>query len=432
MKVSVIISFVIIAIATLLGWKNHEELKQVRIEHRLVVDEAAEFGISVEEGGDIGLLRRPIERGGSANREAEMKSFSAELIAFAKKLEDREGDGGPEDEAIHQETMEMIVRFLDLDEKQLKEVIADLKASQDLGDDMRQGIIGFSIMMLGNESPEVALTIYTESSDILVIEGLGEHVVKSSLSRLAEKDPFAAMDWIRENGEKNPELVSESVKSAVIEGTARQDRAMAINLMKELQMEDDQQAAAAIARSADTSEKRLQLLVTLRALDGDSKEIQKSVLGAMGEQLQKDGYEASVVWLETANLKRQELDFFSTNLSYQNTKEDTGKWLGWVEESFPANEASNKTAEMMQQWTQNDFKAAGNWLNDAKEGQIKEAAVESYAKTVAPYEPQAAAQWALTLPEGSQRSELIKQVYRDWMKKDEAAAAAFAAEQGID
>lgn len=432
MKVSFIISLLIIAIAALLGWRNHEELKRVRIEHRLVVDEAAEFGISVEEAGDIGLLRTPLERDGSADREAEMKSFAAELIAFVKKLENREGDGGPEDEAIQKETMEMIKRFLDLDEPQLKGVIAELKASQEMGDDMRKGIIGFSIMMLANESPETALSLYAESSDILEMDGMGEHVMMSSLSRMAERDPFAAMDWIRKNGKKNPELVNDQTKSAVVVGAAWQDPAMAISMMKELQLDDDDQAAAGIARSADTLEKRLQLLETLRALDGDSQETQKSVLGSMGEQLQKSGFEDSMAWLEKASLKDQELEFFSANLSYQNTKEDTGKWLGWVEESFSAKEASNKTAEMVQQWTHNDFQAAGNWLNDAKEGSVKQAAVESYAKTVAPYEPQAAAQWALTLPAGSQRSELIKQVYREWMRKDESAAAAFAAEQGIE
>ncbi len=432
MKVSVAIALLIIALTVLLGWRNHEELKRVRIEHWLVVDEAAEFGISVEEGGDIGLMMRPLERDGSVDREAEMKSFAVELIAFAKKLENREGDGGPEDEAIRQETMEMIKRFLDLDEGQLKGVVAELKKSTEIGDEIRKGIIGFSIMMLANQSPEAALTLNAGSAELLEMDGMGKQVVESSLSRLAEKDPFAAMDWIRENGKKNPEFVRDEIKSAVIAGTARQDPAMAIELIKELQLKDDHQAAAGIARSADTSEKRLQLLETLRALDGDSEGIQKSVLGSMGEQLQKSGFEDSMAWLEKASLKDQEVEFFSANLSYQNTKEDTGKWLGWVEERFSTKEASNKTAEMMQQWTRNDFQAAGNWLNDAKEGSVKQAAVESYAKTVAPYEPQAAAQWALTLPEGSQRSELIKQVYREWMRKDEAAAAAFAAEQGIE
>lgn len=431
MKVSIIGSILIIALAALFGWRNHEELKEVRVEHRLMVDEAMALGISAEDGGHGAALRRPLERD-RKDREAEMKSFAAELIAFAKKMDEYEGSGGPEDDEMEKETMGMIKRFLDLDEFQLKGVIATLKASDEVGEEMRQDIIGFSVMMLANESPEAALTIYAESSDMLEEDGMGEEVVASALSRLAERDPFAAMDWIRENGEKDPDLISDDVKSAVVIGTARQDPAMAIKLMGELELESRSQAADGIARSADTSGKRLQLLETLRGLEDDSNDVQRSVMASMGEQLQKGGFEASRVWLEKAELKGEELDFFSDNLSYQNTREDTGKWLGWVEDNISETDASRKTGEMMQQWTHGDFQAAGDWLNDAKDGSIKEAAVESYAKTVAPYEPQVAAQWALSLPEGRQKEDLIKRVYKQWKMKDEAAAAVFAAEQGIE
>ncbi|MFC7336468.1 hypothetical protein ACFQY0_04700 [Haloferula chungangensis] len=431
MKYSIIVSLLIIAVAALFGWRNHEELKRVTIEHRLLVDEAIELGLSTEGPGQGLALRRPLDRE-KKDREAEMRLFATELIAFLKKLEDRQQDGGGDGEDMQRETMEMISRFLDLDEGQLQGVIAALEKSTEIGDDMRKGIIGFSIMMLADQSPEVVLALYAGASGGQGVEGMDEKVIEASLSRLAERDPFAAIDWLREHGKSKPDLISDDIKSALIAGTARQDPAMAITLMKELEIKDKSQAADGIAIAADTSEKRLQLLESLRALDGESRGLQESVLESLGEQLQKSGFDTSQEWLEKAELNEEELESFSAELSYQHTLEDTGNWLGWVDENLSEKEASSKAAEMMVQWTHNDFQAAGNWLNDAQEGAVKTAAIESYAKTVAPYEPQAAAQWALTLPEGRPRDRLIKQVYNEWKKKDEGAAANFAATQGID
>jgi hypothetical protein len=295
---------------------------------------------------------------------------------------------------------------------------------------MRQGIVGFSIMMLANESPEAALSLYTESSDILDMDGMGEHVISSSLSRLAERDPFAAMDWIRENGKENPDLVTNDTKAAVIAGAAKQDPAMAIQLMEELKIEDNYRAVDGIARAANTPEERLKLLETLRGL-ADGKDLKQQVLRSLGQQVIKGGYETSVEWLDQAEMNAKELEVFGEGLNYHQTQNDTGKWVEWMGETYAGNKLKERTERLMSEWTRNDFQAAGTWLNDAEDGPAKSAAVVSYAKTVAPYEPESAAQWVATLPEGKPRKDLARYVFDEWNKKDEAAAAAFSAEQGI-
>lgn len=52
-------------------------------------------------------------------------------------------------------------------------------------------------------------------------------------------------------------------------------------------------------------------------------------------------------------------------------------------------------------------------------------------EAVAEYEPQVAAQWALTLPAGEARQRTLLRIYQNWPKADAAAAAAFAKEQGL-
>jgi hypothetical protein len=65
---------------------------------------------------------------------------------------------------------------------------------------------------------------------------------------------------------------------------------------------------------------------------------------------------------------------------------------------------------LVEQWTRNDYKAAGEWIGTLADGPAKNAAIKSFAKTVAPYEPEAAAQWANSLPAGKERDEVLRTI----------------------
>ncbi|MEP4078088.1 hypothetical protein [Haloferula sp.] len=436
MKVSILISVLILAIAGMFGWQGMKQLDRVKSEHGKVVREAAALGISAGDEIGSGGGRKPLVRE-RKDRELAARNLAEEVIAFAKRMKEAEDNGEGPGEELEKETMAMMKRFLDLDAHQLKSLIGVLRESSEIDDEMRNGIVGFSIMMLANESPEAALTLYTETSDMLEMDGMDEHVVTSALSQWAEKDAFGALDWIRENGEKNPDLVTDEVKAGVIAGAARQDPTLALGLIDELDVDADHGAATGIAQSARTPEERTSLMKTLRVHEGQSgkegHKLKRSILSSMGSQLASEGFERSSEWIENAEMSVEETTAIFSGISYHQTKEDTGKWISWASENVEEKgDLNNKVKYMMANWTRNDFEAAGTWLNDAEEGPAKETAMVSYAETVAPYEPESAAEWALILPEGKERTKLLKQVHREWKKKDEAAAAAFAAEQGIE
>ena len=89
---------------------------------------------------------------------------------------------------------------------------------------------------------------------------------------------------------------------------------------------------------------------------------------------------------------------------------------------------------MMERWTEKDYQAAGTWLTQAADSPAKQAAVASYAKTVAPYDPETAVQWAVTLPPGRTRLIALQTIYQKWPKEepaDKAAAEAFAEKHDI-
>jgi hypothetical protein len=99
--------------------------------------------------------------------------------------------------------------------------------------------------------------------------------------------------------------------------------------------------------------------------------------------------------------------------------------------NVPADQVGARVETLMHLWTALNNRAAGTWLDSALDGPAKDAAVKSYASDVASLDPAAASQWALTLPEGDKRTGLLQNIYTEWKKQDEPAAAKFAKDNGI-
>lgn len=412
MKASLFISFLILAAGGLLGWKQHGQLVTVRETHRQIVEEARALGLAPEallEAGKPPLPTKSVREDSEA-KIAAAKSFAKDLIAFAKKMKELEGTGEQPDAELQKEMMETIGRFLDLSPAQIKAVIAEMKESPDLDDDMRRNIVVGSIMMLAEDQPEAAIAIYTESSDIKGLGEMGSHVVANALGKWAEKDPLAAMEWMKKNSEKHANLVTEETKAAILAGAAKQDPKLALGLVDELGLKKEQHHVAdGLANSARTAEERTALLGILRN-EKDRGVLTETTLMRLGGQLSNEGFESSQAWLDSAKLSEQEAGSIAQGISSWQAGADTGKWLEWMNGKVPEETLKGKTDDLVEQWTRNDYKAAGEWIGTLSDGTAKNAAIKSFARTVAPYEPEAALQWANSLPAGKERDELLQTI----------------------
>jgi hypothetical protein len=410
MKASLFLSLLILTAGGLLGWKQHGQLVTVRETHRQVVEEARALGLAPDALLEAGKPPLPT-KSGREDPEAKIaaaKSFAKELIDFAKKMKEFEKSGEQPGEEFQKQIMETIARFMELSPAQIKAVIAEMKESPDLDDEMRRNMVGFSIMMLANDQPEAAVAIYTESSDIKGLGEMGSHVVTTALGKWAEKDPLAAMEWVRKNSEKHADLITEDTKSAILAGAAKQDPKLALGMVEDLGIKEERQIADGLARSARTPEERTALLQTLRGEKKD--ELSNAALKSMGGQLTSEGFESSQAWLSSAKLSEQETQSIAEGISPWQAGADTGKWIEWMDGKLPEDKLKKKTSDLVEQWTRNDYKAAGEWIGTLADGPAKNAAIKSFAKTVAPYEPEAAAQWANSLPAGKERDEVLRTI----------------------
>lgn len=434
MKFSLAFSVLILTAAAGLGWRDHQRLVAVRDQHSKLVVEAANLGFLIDPKNPSGTVR--LTKHERENQTVAAHITAAGLIAFAREMEAMQADGRQPGDAMQKRILDFIDQMMSLDPAQLKMVIAEFRASPDLKDETRQGLISFAIMTLANTHPQAALAIFTESSELFKNTSL----VSNALSKWAKDDPTAALDWVRKNTEKFPDLVDEDAKRGIISGAAQQDPKLAFQLIGELGLKDVQSSVSKIVHAAKTPEERTATLSALReyaaTIPDKTARTQATESGIAGfaQSVQNEGFDSATHWLETAKLSPAELSGYVSGLNSNFEVKDAGRWIEWIGEKLPPDKSRQQITELVRDWVTRDFQAAGTWLATCPESSAKNLSIQSYAETISPYDPESAAQWAKTLPAGKDRNETLRAIYDNWPQNDpasKAAAAAFAKANGI-
>lgn len=437
MKLSIILTVAILALAGFFGWQGEQRASHARIIHLQLLKEATSLGMRMEGEGDkrhLVSMKRTVRE----DKERVARDFAKEFIAFAKEIDVIEKDGGQPDPEVMKHAMQMMNRMFDFDSSQMRIVIGELREAKDLKDETRKGLLTFAIMGMTNDHPQAALALLTESSDLLENKFMGEHMVSQALGKWAEDDPMGAMRWIKENEKKFPDLITEQTKTGLLTGAARENPKLAFELADELNIET-RSVMGIIADAAQTDEQRTAVLALIRErFSGEENENKKqNAISSLTSYsfVQDRSVEQATAWLDGANLSAKEMDAAVSSLGDSIQKSDTGKWIEWIDQSNASEEVAKQTIRNMAgRWTEADYVAAGEWLAAAPEGKAKQAAVAGYVVKVYPYEPEVAMQWAQTMPAGEVRDEVFEAIYERLPRNTEAekeAAKAFAEQHGI-
>jgi hypothetical protein len=435
MKFSLAATLLILAVGGATGWMNRHRLMVLDEDQRVLVAKAETLGLDVGLTGGDG--ERRISKRDREARSNEARAMTAELVAYAREMEAREKSGADSGEDEDGKGMDLMNRLMKLAPSQLTAVIAGLRDDRSLSKETRGNMLGFSILILGEDHPAAALALYTDSVDLLDAD-IGQQVVASALRQLAKDDPKGALDWLRRNEAAHPDLADDDAKRNIVAGTALTDPKLAFSMIGDLHLDDPSSAVSALVESGSTPGQRTAILSALREYlatypdSGDRDEILSDSLESMGRNLTNENFETVKSWIKDADLSHEESGKFAAGLSYFNTKEDTGLWLDWIAGNLPESDARECADNLIGQWTQQDYLAAGQWLTSAVEGPTKNASIATYAETVAEYEPHVAVQWALLLPEGTERTTTLQSIYENWPGTDKNGAAEFARQYGVD
>jgi len=437
MKISIAISILILLVAMAIGINDRQRLSEARDSHSKLLAEAAELGISIasEEGEGSALVTKRARE----DREAEAKAAAMDMIAFALEMEKFKETGGQPDEAMQGRITDFMERMLSLDSSQIRLLIAEFRASTEMDAETRDGMIVFAIMTLANDHPEAALSIFTESGDLMGNPMMGKHLLSSSLANWAGSDPDAALEWVRENGKKHPGLITDDVKAALVKGTATTDMKRGFELIGELGLEKPHSALDGMARGLKTPGERTQFLELLREFSKAGKDKDKDApgmfsLSSLADGIVKDGFEAGSRWMTDNKLTPEEAESLSSTIGYTAKSSEKGRWISWMGDNLAKDVKDQQIRNTMGNWTGDDYRAAGEWLAAAPGGETKNSAVRGYAETVAEYDSATAAQWAMTLPEGKERQETLGGIHSNMPNKtpgEKAAREAFGEQYGV-
>jgi hypothetical protein len=111
-------------------------------------------------------------------------------------------------------------------------------------------------------------------------------------------------------------------------------------------------------------------------------------------------------------------------------EEDPMAVLEWAAE-LPDATRRFAYSEALDEWTERDAVAAGEYLVNMQPGEAKDSAVSGFATELARDEPVTALQWAETIGDSELRDRTVVDVARSWYRTDRTAATEWLQTSGL-
>ena len=161
---------------------------------------------------------------------------------------------------------------------------------------------------------------------LAVSDGMG-----GALANWAKDDPLGALEWIRANKEKHPDLVTEDAMTHLVKGVASKDPVLAFQFLGEMDESQRSEGVSEITQAASTPEQRTATLAALReyAASHQSPELLEAGIQnlAFGNGMHDSSFNETSAWLASADLSKEELASATVNMEHRVKTNDSGQWF---------------------------------------------------------------------------------------------------------
>lgn len=433
MKFSLTTTLVIVTVTALVAWWNRGEIAIQTHALERIGKEARALGIVV----DSPIHPRPNRP--QSFRELDTRTLASKLISFAKEIETQPEPGSVTSiDDGEQLILDWQRRLLALDAAGMKALIAEINASGNLADGVRQDLLFLVLQTVAESHPLAALEVLADFPDLFKNPDTRANAASAALVNGMKSDPATTVDWYKKNRTLFPGQSGVAVMERLLRGTSLINPKLAFALIGELQIAD---AESAVVMITNPTRSLAQQGGTLSALREYLATVQdpalRETLAFAGNNtlisgVLRNNIDEGLRWISDGRFTAEEIEADADRCFRGFTSEEHRKWLGWLLQTYPSEKVLTRIfPQHFSDWVQVDYQAAGEWLAAAEEGPAKTAAAGVYASSVANFFPETAAKWAVTLPPGENRNELLPRIYQRWLKTDPAAAASFAEQNGI-
>ncbi len=411
------------------GYLRIEELGK---EQAKIANEARSLGIKVPAGIGRGHDTGPrITKRWLRPSSRKHEHYKSSLVGLIGDLQQARYDGRKDD--LDTQKMESLLEttLMDLSPTQVRSLLLALRENDDIEYEERKRLIGFAIEMLEDRYPD-------EFIEIGLLPGslISDPLRSKAFVLWAERDINGLIAWMKRNQESRPDMVNAKSWGDIASSVSKSNPALAFQILGDLSEDNQWRHIISITCQKRTDESRTETLQALRehlATQSPESRAQQATRAyeAFSYSLMSQTCDESIAWLEAAGLDDKEREMIFNSIGYNQTQRDRPKWLAWISENLPPELRDRRTSAILEKWTEYDFHAAGTWLANSPDNPAKPAAIRAYAEAVAPFEPENAEKWSLTLPDRAQRQELLETIHQRWPAGEDAAKAAFAARHGI-
>lgn len=434
MKLPIILTLSILSLAALVGWKNHRELTAANSILRQVSQQAASLGIAADPTGKPVSKRSRRHDSPTEN----VKTLAAGLLEFARELETLPE---PTDETAADDRQQRMLdwqrRLAALNPKAMKELLAEIYAATGIKDATRQELIHLALQTLAETHPRETLDLIAATPDVLTSDYARAETVSAALVRLMEAEPTAATAWYKEHRGMFKGRTGDWLTERLLRRSGLINPKAAFALIGELGLPNVEYSVGMIINPARNPAERDATLVAFREFIKTVPEPEKEQIIFEGNSSLMSnaffgGMDSALPWIEQAGFSQKELEDYASRTFRSESSEARGKWIDWLVKNVPTEKVHTMVVkQLFGDWMQYDYQAAGQWLEKAPEGQAKDSAAATYAQSIAPYQPEMAERWAVTLPPGETRDRTLRTIKGSWPQADPAGAAAFATRHGI-
>jgi hypothetical protein len=258
-------------------------------------------------------------------------------------------------------------------------------------------------------------------------DGGGAFDIYSALSGWATNDAESALAYVNEI--EGDDRRKGMYTSGIVRGLMANGTDEAISFISNLPTDDDNSRGRYMSTVAEEMLENGAASAAKWAGSLEADDLKGGAMDRIAGSFAREDLDGAIEWIG-AHSSEAYASRAVTEVAERWAETDPQAVIDWASD-LPESTQQSVFEEALDEWTEKDPAAASEYLAQMPASNVKDSAVEGFAKELSREDPEAAAVWAGTIGNEELRSSTLQEVARDWLRNDRAAAEAWLPTSGL-